>query len=337
MRAMGTQLRSVLACLLLFQAICGCGGHPVATRRPTGPSESMTIVAPPHYSRYSYHGSPDLALVVALVEAGGGPHRFDSRRLLSALTGGRPKAEVMRLKRHYGKARVDAFMQTLTFSMTDLLQLFALNHLALPQTPRVSPKDGRALVWAVYHDGIMLNGKYDCGYMMEHLMTHPIHVALMHDVEVQRGFGPRHNANFHELLTRVIVDLKNAYGPLAADPAGMSPAALAAHEATDESRSDCGPGREGADMCRNIRPLFNFEPPATDEEVRNASLQFVRKISGFTKPSHANEEAFNRAVEEITSAARGLIASLKTSATPRDREEAAARAKARSAKRFASR
>jgi hypothetical protein len=88
-------------------------------------------------------------------------------------------------------------------------------------------------------------------------------------------------------------------------------------------------------MCRNIRPLFNFEPPATDDEVRNASLQFVRKISGFGKPSHANEEAFNRAVDEITSAARDLIASLKTTAAPRDREDVASRAKARAAKRFA--
>ena len=82
-------------------------------------------------------------------------------------------------------------------------------------------------------------------------------------------------------------------------------------------------------MCRNIRPLFNFEPPASDEEVRNASLQFVRKISGFTKPSRANEEAFHRAVEEISAAANALIASLTTTSAPRDREEFAARAKAR--------
>lgn len=87
-------------------------------------------------------------------------------------------------------------------------------------------------------------------------------------------------------------------------------------------------------MCRNIRPLFNFEPPATEDEIRNASLQFVRKISGFTKPSQANAEAFDRAVLEITASARELIASLSTTAEPRDRAEAAARAKARAAKRF---
>ncbi|HEV3152173.1 MAG TPA: DUF2277 domain-containing protein [Candidatus Baltobacteraceae bacterium] len=87
-------------------------------------------------------------------------------------------------------------------------------------------------------------------------------------------------------------------------------------------------------MCRNIRPLFNFQPPATDAEIRDASLQFVRKISGFSKPSHANEEAFHRAVDEIAASARELIASLSTTAAPRDRQEVAARAKARSAARF---
>ena len=90
-------------------------------------------------------------------------------------------------------------------------------------------------------------------------------------------------------------------------------------------------------MCRNIRPLFNFEPPTTDEEVRAAALQFVRKISGFTKPSKANEEAFSRAVDEGAAAARALVDSLTTSAPPRDREEVAAKAKARAAERYAPR
>jgi hypothetical protein len=87
-------------------------------------------------------------------------------------------------------------------------------------------------------------------------------------------------------------------------------------------------------MCRNIKLLFNFDPPVTDEEVRAASLQFVRKISGFTKPSKANEDAFNRAIEEVSAAARRLMDSLVTSAPARDREVEAARAKARSAERF---
>jgi hypothetical protein len=88
-------------------------------------------------------------------------------------------------------------------------------------------------------------------------------------------------------------------------------------------------------MCRNIHTLFNYEPPATAHEVEDAALQYVRKISGFTKPSRANEEAFARAVAEVSAATQRLIEALVTSAPPKDREVEAARARARAAKRFA--
>jgi hypothetical protein len=87
-------------------------------------------------------------------------------------------------------------------------------------------------------------------------------------------------------------------------------------------------------MCRNIRTLFNFEPPATEAEIRDASLQFVRKLSGFTRPSKANEAAFERAVEDITASARVLIESLVTNAEPKSREVEAAKARERSAMRY---
>jgi hypothetical protein len=87
-------------------------------------------------------------------------------------------------------------------------------------------------------------------------------------------------------------------------------------------------------MCRNIRTLHNFKPPATDEEIRASSLQFVRKLSGFTRPSKANEAAFNRAIDRVARAARELLDSLVTSAPPRDREVEVARARARAAARF---
>jgi len=87
-------------------------------------------------------------------------------------------------------------------------------------------------------------------------------------------------------------------------------------------------------MCRNIKTLFNFDPPATDEENHAASLQFVRKLSGFNAPSKANEAAFDRAIDEVSDVARRLIDSLTTNATPRNREEVAAAAKARAAERF---
>jgi hypothetical protein len=87
-------------------------------------------------------------------------------------------------------------------------------------------------------------------------------------------------------------------------------------------------------MCRNIKTLFNFDPPATDEEIRAASVQFVRKLSGFTKPSHANQDVFDRAVDDVAVIARQLIDSLVTAAPPRDREEWAARARARAQERY---
>ena len=88
-------------------------------------------------------------------------------------------------------------------------------------------------------------------------------------------------------------------------------------------------------MCRNIRPLFNFEPPVTEAEVRNAALQFVRKISGSTKPSKANEPAFDACVEEVTSSCQKMLAALVTTAPPKDREVERAKAKEKSLRRFA--
>ena len=87
-------------------------------------------------------------------------------------------------------------------------------------------------------------------------------------------------------------------------------------------------------MCRNIKTLYNFEPPATDDEIRAAALQYVRKISGFTKPSQANEAVFNATVDAIAEISAGLLASLETTAKPKNREEEAAKAKLRAAKRF---
>jgi hypothetical protein len=87
-------------------------------------------------------------------------------------------------------------------------------------------------------------------------------------------------------------------------------------------------------MCRNIKTLHNFEPPATEDEIRASALQFVRKLSGFARPSQANQFAFDRAVDQVTAAARELLASLVTNAPPRDRDEEAAKARARAADRF---
>jgi hypothetical protein len=104
------------------------------------------------------------------------------------------------------------------------------------------------------------------------------------------------------------------------------------YEPLDEIRS-CFALKEAV-LCRNIRPLFNFEPPASEEEIRASALQFVRKVSGFAKPSHANVEAFDYAVDEVTEAARRLIFSLQSAAPPRDRETEARKARERSRLRY---
>jgi hypothetical protein len=104
--------------------------------------------------------------------------------------------------------------------------------------------------------------------------------------------------------------------------------------AADSAFVRLGVGLKGANMCRNIKTLFNFDPPVTEEEVRAASLQFVRKITGFNKPSKANEEAFQAAMEEIAGVSRRLLRSLETTAPPKNREEEAAKAKMRAAERF---
>jgi hypothetical protein len=96
-----------------------------------------------------------------------------------------------------------------------------------------------------------------------------------------------------------------------------------------------GPIKGFSEMCRNIRTLFNFEPPATDEEIRASALQFVRKLSGFAKPSRANEAAFNRAVDEVTETARRLLHALETASPARNREVEAAKARARARERYA--
>lgn len=225
---MKSHASKAVVALLCCELLIGCAqaGQPVylqaaaaqtaapartAAPAPTLNPRAMTIIVPARYTSTSYRGRPDLGLLVALVEAGGGRGRFDSTKLLTVMAGGDPKPEVERLQKQYGHSRMDAFMQTFTFSMIDLLEILAYNHIALPRDPRIAPGDGRALTLAAYHDGIMLDGRFDCGYMMDHLMSRPVHIALMHDIDNVRGFGPSHNASFHTILTRAVVDLKNQY------------------------------------------------------------------------------------------------------------------------------
>lgn len=172
---------------------------------------TMTITAPAMYTHNSYRGRPDLGLAVAIDKAGTGHGHFDANRLFAVLAGKNADKERNHLERLYGRGKFHAFMQTWTFSGRDLEQLLRDNRVTLPSSPRVSPDDGKAMSIAIYHDGIMPTGKFDCGYMMEHIISHPIHVALMHDIDMHQLHGAKHNANFHVMFTRVVLDLKNDY------------------------------------------------------------------------------------------------------------------------------
>jgi hypothetical protein len=195
----------MVQCLLLgLMALMTVGAIP-------NPKTTMDVTAHAIYTRNSYRGAPDLGLAVAIVEAGGGANHFDGRQFVRALAGSHTNAEMRRLEKLYGKGRVEAFVQTLTFSVRDTLQVMSANHLSMPSKPRVSARDGLAMTLAIYHDGIMPTGKFDCGYMMEHIMTHRVHVVVMRDIDQFPAYGRAHNANFHTILTRVILDLKNDY------------------------------------------------------------------------------------------------------------------------------
>jgi hypothetical protein len=203
-------LRLISATLAGVLALAASSASTQAGEKP-GSHKAMIIIAPANYTEHSYRGTPDLGLTLAIVQAGGGAADFDSRFLFRTLAGKHAGAESAKLKRLYGRQKFDAFMRTFNFAMRDIVKLFALNDIALPHQPRVAPTNGRAMTVAIYRDGVMPTGKYDCGYMMEHLMTHPIHIVLMHDIDVAPGHGPVNNANFHIILTRMIADLRDMY------------------------------------------------------------------------------------------------------------------------------
>jgi len=120
--------------------------------------------------------------------------------------------EITKLNRQFGAKNVASFVRTFTYAVNDVLRLVQANQVALPSTPAPDPADGGRLVAALYGAGRMANGRFDVGYMIEHAISHRLHVALMHDINADPAFGPKVNANFHTVLTQVVLDLKDGYG-----------------------------------------------------------------------------------------------------------------------------
>jgi hypothetical protein len=158
-----------------------------------------------------YLGTPDLPLTAALVQAGGGPEHFDSLKLLSVLAGTQTNAEVASLTRRYGKARVTAFVVTFNHAIDDALTTATKAGVTLPPPAPQASQNGKVLWSDLVSAGTMPRGRFDVGYMLEHLVSRNIHVAIMRQLDADPQVGPQRNADFHLILTTVIADLRPIY------------------------------------------------------------------------------------------------------------------------------
>lgn len=194
--------RSFIAALLLTAA--------AATATPVAAADSMSGMS--MKARFSdggvYAGAPDLPLTVSLVVAGGGPKNFDTKKLLGVLAGALTAAEVKSLTDKYGAADVASFITVFDFVIADALKLATEKKIALPK-PGVDPADGKALSAALYKAGVQPGGKFDVEYLLDALVSHPIHVQVMDDIDAK--FDRKADANYHIILTQAMSDLKAAY------------------------------------------------------------------------------------------------------------------------------
>jgi hypothetical protein len=183
-------------------------------------SISSTAVAPAAQSGMNmpqsmarYHGAPDLSLTAALVEAGGGSQHFSAVTLLGVLAGAHTNDELASLDQRFGEPAVTQFAKTFTFAIDDALAVATRDGVTLPASPPGLASNGALLSVGLVKAGTMPDNRYDVGYMIEHLVSRPIHIAIMHDIDANPAYGPKNNADFHIILTAVVDDLKKAYAP----------------------------------------------------------------------------------------------------------------------------
>ncbi|MDQ2866682.1 MAG: hypothetical protein M3R51_10705 [Candidatus Eremiobacteraeota bacterium] len=159
-----------------------------------------------------YYGAPDLPVTVALIAAGGGPRHFDSKKLFAFLAGANAAAESASLQKRYGEERTDQFFTTFDTFVNRAVAQTQAQHMNLPAASAGLDTDGAALSRALYADGVMPDGRFDIGYMLERLLSRDLHKTLMDAVNSDAAFGPSKNADFHVILTQAMQDLHTAYG-----------------------------------------------------------------------------------------------------------------------------
>ncbi len=158
-----------------------------------------------------YTGAPNLPLTLSVIVAGGGPTSFDSTKLVGVLAGDKTSAEVASLQGKFGADNVASFLEVFNYVINDSVAKVTAAKVALPSTPEPSPTDGKALAAALYTQGVNPDTKaFDVEYMLDGLVTHPIHVSVMDDIDAK--YGKKADANYHAVLTQAMSDLKSVYG-----------------------------------------------------------------------------------------------------------------------------
>lgn len=156
-----------------------------------------------------YSGAPELPLTLSMIVAGGGPAHFKAQTLVGTLAGAKANAEVAKLTKQFGSKNVDSFLTVFDFVVADSLKIVTAKKIALPKTPSPDPHDGKALSAALYTAGVA-DGRYNVEIMLDKLVSHPIHVQVMDDIDAK--YGRNADANYHVVLTQAVLDLKAAYG-----------------------------------------------------------------------------------------------------------------------------
>ena len=195
-------------------ALVALMGAATAATNPAAAQNTMGGMDMSH-ARYSqapvYTGAPTLPLTLSVVVAGGGPAKFDSAKLVGVLAGSLTDAEVKKLSGQFGADNVGSFLKTFNFVIGDALRLVQKNNIALPSAPAPAPTDGKALSAALYTAGVTPSGNFDVEYMLDHLVSHPLHLQIMDDINADPAQGTKADGNYHAVLTQAVLDLKAAY------------------------------------------------------------------------------------------------------------------------------
>ncbi len=204
----------VSAGVLVASPIVPASAQPVPMHLSTPAPYTTSTGAHGRYSKARINlGPPNLALTAAFIAAGGGPAGFDAQKLIANLTGNGPQTqtEIAALTKRFGAADVASFMKTFNYVITDSLAQATTAGVELPSTPVPDPADGKALSAALYAAGVSPRGGYDVEYMLDSLVSHVIHVAVMDDIDANPDLGPQADANYHLVLQQTMLDLKALY------------------------------------------------------------------------------------------------------------------------------